>query len=749
MTRYKRNILAGLIMACALMTDAVSAAPLVAQGESDYQIYSSPSATKTEQYAAEVLQSYIHQISGCMLPIVRSGEAKGKLIYVGFHDAPSALIGNLDVESFGKEEYIIQQSDEALLIAGGPPRGTLYGVIGLLRDQFGCRWYTRDVVKTPKAATLRLEGLPVRAAPVFAYREPWYRETYDTDYAVFNRINSSMVPIPEERGGNFIIYPFVHTFNMLVPPGEYFGEHPEYFSLIDGERRAEHTGTQLCLTNPEVVEIATATVLRWIEEHPNADVFSIDQNDGYGPCECPNCSALDKAEGSASGTILIFVNQIADAVAEKHPDVRLQTLAYVYSEVPPKTIRPRPNVTIRMCHYEYCEAHAIGQCDDHLPFVEHLEGWSKITDSITIWDYFTNFRHYLIPYPNLESVITHPRFYAERNCVGLFAQGNNVREHGGGEFSGLRAWVFAQLMWDPYQDGRALINEFVENVYGPAAPHIAAYIREAEAAVQPKDMRFSIFSSLDQMAYLTPEFLDRADGHFRDALAAAQGDPALVKRVELAHLPIHYARLQFYLAGGADYLTEAEMPAVLDDFERIMTENKIKQFGETLGGESLLETFVEEVKNVPEFITDWQVIGPFDNTDRAGFDAVYPPETEFDTAREYAGIDGKPVRWRAFEPGRTAYVDFARVITPSETGVAYARRTFEAARDTELNVSLGSNDGVKLWLNGELLLSSKASRTARPGDETLTLPLKKGTNTVLLKIDQLGGGWGFYFSVEK
>jgi hypothetical protein len=556
------------------------------------------------------------------------------------------------------------------------------------------------------------------------------------------------VDIPEEKGSKFVVFPFVHTFSQLVPPDQYFDAHPEYFSLVDGERQREGNRVQLCLTNPDVLRIATEQVLAWIAEHPEADVFSIDQNDGYGYCECANCAALDEAEGSHSGTLLNFVNQIADVVAEKHPGVRLQTLAYVYSEVPPKTLRPRPNVTIRMCNYEYCEAHAIGQCDDHQVFVERLEGWSKITDSITIWDYYTNFRHYLMPYPNLELVIAHPRFYAERNCIGLFAQGNNVGEHGGGEFSGLRAWVFAQLMWNPYQDGHALIDEFVTNVYGPAAPHIAAYIREAHEAVKAPEMRFSIFASLDQMAYLTPAFLDRADAHFEKALAAAQGDPALLKRVELAHLPIHYARLQFYVVGGTAYLSREAMPAVLDRFERIMAEHEIKQFGEQ-EGEDFIAAFVNEVKNAPAYVTDWQVIGPFDNTDRAGFDTAYPPETEIALEKTYSGVGGQTLRWQTTEPGRTGYVDLRRLLPADEApGVAYAYRELAAVDDQDLSVSLGSNDGIKLWLNGTLLLENKTSRTARPGDEHLTLPLKKGRNTMLIKIDQLGGGWGFYFAIK-
>jgi hypothetical protein len=273
-------------------------------------------------------------------------------------------------------------------------------------------------------------------------------------------------------------------------------------------------------------------------------------------------------------------------------------------------------------------------------------------------------------------------------------------------------------------------------------------MEEAEAAVQPKEMRFSIFASLEQMSYLTPEFLARAEALFAQAEAAAQGDPALLKRVELAHLPIHYARLQFYAVGGSAYLSKEAMPEVLAAFKRIMAEHQIKQFGEQLG-EDAIAAFVAEVEKAPSYVTDWQVIGPFDNKDRAGFDTVYVPEQEINLAGEYTGLGGAPVRWSATEPGRTGYVDFAKILKPAEGGVAYAWREFEVAEDTTLNVALGSNDGVKLWLNGELLLSSKASRVARPGDEQLTLPLKKGKNSVLLKIDQIAGGWGLYFAVEE
>ena len=122
---------------------------------------------------------------------------------------------------------------------------------------------------------------------------------------------------------------------------------------------------------------------------------------------------------------------------------------------------------------------------------------------------------------------------------------------------------------------------------------------------------------------------------------------------------------------------------------------------------------------------------------------------EFLPQQAYTGVAGQTVRWQSVVPGRTGYVDFTRIMQPNEDSVAYAYRVIDAEEDTALQVALGSNDGIKLWLNGALLLENKASRTARPGDERLALPLKQGTNTVLLKIDQMGGGWGFYFAVER
>lgn len=749
MENFKQSILKDLMTMMVLLVFTVlinscsSDHTLIRNGESEYKIYVSEHATVPEQFAAREFKKYMKEITGCNLSIVHKAEVGARLIYVGFEDVPGELLAGLHKEKFGKEEYVIRKSGKNMLIAGGRPRGTLYGVLGYLQD-LGCRWYTREVKKVPRQPTIFLPTGEKRRQPVFEYREAWYKEAYDTEWAVHNRLNPSIVPIPDSLGGSYITFPFVHTFYQLVPPEKYFKDHPEYFSLVDGVRKGHEA--QLCLTNPEVVKIAIQTVFRWIDEHPEANVFSIDQNDGYGFCECDQCKKLDDAEKSHAGTVINFVNQIADTVAKVYPDIKLQTLAYVYSEIPPKTIKPRDNVTIRMCHYNYCSAHPLGGCDSHKPFIKRLKGWDKIAKRITIWDYFTDYSRYLLPYPNFERVVHDVQFYADHGCIGLFAQGSNVPDDGGGEFSELRAWVFAQLMWDPRYDGWELIGEFVDNVYGPSAPYISSYIRMLQEKVKPKSVYFSIYAEPTDGGYLTPEVVQKAEKLFQQAESAAAGDPALLKRVELAHLPVLYTRLYFYSTGGKAYLTREEMPEVLRKFKRIIVEHKITQMAER-ADRGDIDAFIERVKNACEFVANWWIIGPFGNAAGKGLKTVLPPEKKFNASAGYQGIGGREVRWIEFENAVSGYVDLAKLFRVEDPGVAYARRVFHMDQDRELKVGIGSNDGVRMWLNGKLVLDRQVLRRAEPNQEILTLPFKKGDNTVLIKIDNDGGGWGFYFSV--
>lgn len=148
-----------------------------------------------------------------------------------------------------------------------------------------------------------------------------------------------------------------------------------------------------------------------------------------------------------------------------------------------------------------------------------------------------------------------------------------------------------------------------------------------------------------------------------------------------------------------------------------------------------------------KYFADWWLIGPFDNTNREGIERIYPPENEFNIGKSYSGRDDVSVSWEQYDGKKREYISLAKMFKPSDIGVVYARRKFNLKKGGVLKIGLGTNDGVKMWVNGKLVHKNIVSRTALPNEDILSVPFKKGENNVLLKIDQLGGGWGFYFSI--
>jgi hypothetical protein len=142
------------------------------------------------------------------------------------------------------------------------------------------------------------------------------------------------------------------------------------------------------------------------------------------------------------------------------------------------------------------------------------------------------------------------------------------------------------------------------------------------------------------------------------------------------------------------------------------------------------------------YITDWLILGPFDNTDDKGYDTVLAPENKLDFATEYDVKDGK-ARWRNITTKENGYVDFDRLLSPNEFVVAYAYSEIIAPDDMETTLLLGTDDGVKAWLNGEPVHKNHLHRPWRADEDVCKIKLKKGHNSLLIKIDEGISEWGF------
>jgi hypothetical protein len=494
-----------------------------------------PAATAPELYAARQLATNLEQITGATFELRTNSAAPSRAIVVGQGQAAARLFHDVPFRQLDGEEWIIRSRGERLLLAGGRPRGTLYAVSRFLQDQCGVRWWTPWASRIPKQSTLRVSHLDLRAKPAFEYRSPYWFDALDADWGWRNFCNHEFSHPKPEQGGGISFKGSVHTFYRLVPPDKYFSEHPEWYSLIGGKRTA--SDAQLCTTDPKLRDFMVGQVRAWLRESPEADIVSVSQNDCFRPCECPNCKAVDDAEGSHSGSMIALVNYIADKIGPEFPHVAVDTLAYQYTRKPPRNARPRPNVIVRLCSIE-CNFHEPLDQPANASFGDDLRGWARQAGRLYVWDYVTDFGNYLMPFPNWFVLGPNLRFFQSNHVRGVFEEGA-YNSHGS-EMAEMRAWVLAQLLCNPRQDDRALIREFLSGYYGPAGKPIESYLELVQQAA--KGFNLTCFTQRDA-PFLDFKTLAAAEKLWQQAEQAVAGDDELLARVRLGHLPVRYVWL--------------------------------------------------------------------------------------------------------------------------------------------------------------------------------------------------------------
>ncbi|MBL0158148.1 MAG: DUF4838 domain-containing protein [Bryobacterales bacterium] len=562
-----RNLLCALLPV--LVLTAAPSLRLTENGRSAYSIVIAQDSSPSERRAAAELQRFLEEISGARLPILPdSASVRGNLLLVGRSRLTSSLRFQIPFDQLGDEGFAIQSRGPHLAIAGGRLRGTMYGVYTFL-EKLGCRWVAADASRIPKRRTITLAPIDETQKPAFEYREVYLSEAFDQDWAARNKTNGMSTRLDESTGGKIQYYPFVHTFYSILPPAEHFAQHPEYYSLIDGKRRGAQA--QLCLTNPDVLRLTVAKVRQWMNEHPEATIFSVSQNDYYGQCECDHCRRVTREEGGAeSGPLLRFVNAVADQVALTHPGKLIDTLAYFYSEAPPSLTRPRPNVRVRMCPIGACNAHPYEQCPHNAYIVKNLKAWAKITSNIYVWHYNANFSHYLLPVPDFDELAADIPMYYRNGVAGLFMQGSTPA---GGSEAPLRAYVIARMLWDPRTDFWKTVDEFHEIYYGSAAPSMRAYLDLLHSLVRPQPQGEAQHWWCCRAPRMGDTRLNQAKQLIKTALAQATDDTTR-RRIRQAELSLRYLELRqlqsftirdgWYAPTGLDRL-KTEWPAFIAD----------------------------------------------------------------------------------------------------------------------------------------------------------------------------------------
>ncbi len=479
---------------------------LVKDGASDYVIVRGENASPSEVTAAKELQNYLKQISGAEIAIVTDATAAvEKEIVVGKTNREAD--GDFDRDELGKEGFVIKTTGSKLWLVGGELRGTLYSVYSFLEEYLGVRYYTSTVEKVPEMKTVEIEKIEEnKQIPVFTARlSDWLPQ--NPEWSVKQKINDNThVQLSEEVGGG-VTYPgtnhsgeFVHSMQFFVPYEQYKDTHPEYFAVDkNGNMRVDEKRphwTQACLSNPDVLQLTIDGVRNMLAEKPYVNYISVSENDNTYTCQCEKCVQTDAEEGGHAGTMLRFVNAIADNIKDDYPDVKIDALAYFATIDAPTITKPRDNVLVRLAPIEQCIVHGTEECQEWWTSeytgkstYQTLKEWSDVGCELFIWDYSNNFGQSTLPWPSLYPLKKDCRMYADHNVTGIFFQCNSYSTTG--EFGELRCYLLAKLFWDPYMSDEEFeyhINDFLEGFYGAGWQHIRAYMDSLMKAVEGKHM---------------------------------------------------------------------------------------------------------------------------------------------------------------------------------------------------------------------------------------------------------------------
>jgi Domain of unknown function (DUF4838) len=530
------SVLTVVLMILAFASISFGDVVISKKGKAAARIVLAADACETEKWAADELAFFLHLATGCSIPVADDFAPTENRLLVGEKAAGLAEPG-FDAKTLAPEEIIVETHGHDLILAGGSPRGTLYAVYTFLEDVVGCRWWTQATWNIPRKPSLSIGPVSIRYAPPLEYREPFWFVAFDPLWAARNKVNGTRAGGDDRRGGRHVYEGFVHTFYSLVPPERYFNAHPEWFSEIDGQRTFKDA--QLCLTNEEMRLELVKNLKTKLRDNPAATIASVSQNDCLNPCQCARCRAVDEEEGSPSGALVRFVNAVAADVEAEFSRITIDTLAYQYTRRPPRITRPRPNVIIRLCSIECSFSRPL---DDpgNKDFLDDLEGWSRIADRLFVWDYTTDFSHYIQPHPNYSVLGPNIRLFIRNNVRGIFEQG--AYQSWGSEMAEMRAWILAKLLWNPALDEGTLRREFLSGYYGPAAGDIEEYLALLENAVQETGDHLGCFSPPDAR-FLSLGTMLKAWEILKRADARIGRDAELRKRWRRVRMPVVYVVL--------------------------------------------------------------------------------------------------------------------------------------------------------------------------------------------------------------
>jgi hypothetical protein len=298
------------------------------------------------------------------------------------------------------------------------------------------------------------------------------------------------------------IYAGHHHFSYWIQTLIYGHDHPEWFAMVDGKRIKPSPdkndlllSEQLCTTNPELRKEIARRIVEYANAHPQLKRMALIPNDGFGWCECPECSKFyDKNHKgdlySVSKHVYIandiyhdMVRDVAAQVAKSRPDLRLCFSAYVNYCRPGKGMKLTSNLGMDFAPYWRCINHRLDDpaCPINSKYVRDLKEWAAVKEGgeLTVYEYYMGVNFYLsLPMIHHHDIFAEVKFLASIGVDGLMTQFH------------IPHWTVYGLNYRMMADalrGRAeapSVARALQALYGPDADEAEALYMAMRAVVQ-------------------------------------------------------------------------------------------------------------------------------------------------------------------------------------------------------------------------------------------------------------------------
>jgi hypothetical protein len=559
-----------------------TAATLVEKGQARAVIIVPEKPSPVVDDAARVLRDHIKQMSGAELPI----RTEDKITGSPTQDQAWVLVGEgklaekLDLTSkgLGPGGIVLHAEGHVLALFGtdartpSDPNGTRYAVTTFLEDKLGVRYlWPGELGKVvPQQDTITVADFQHRYAPKLAQRRIRSMGYHDRLQVGLDRLGfqkqvyerwradaqRTQAESPDwfgwQRLGGTLNLNSGHAFTHLWE--KYGKDHPDWFALQpDGSRDQSQNPdrARLCVSNPDLIAAIAREKIEELTKNPHLLGVSIAPNDGGRPafCTCPKCEALDAVKGrkvllwdfskgsrrdfehvSLTDRMVSFWNAISEQVAKKHPDKFLVVDAYSVYAAPPVERKLHANIVVRFAPLGYHDE------DYRQESLRDWDGWSKAAKRIY-------FRPNLMLAGRRDGM---PLLYAHKFGKDF----RYLADHGmmGTDFDscchnwatqGLNYYVVARLHWNPEQDVDAIVDDYCQAGFGPAAKAVRRYFDGLEAlmdeAATKKAKAVTVFH---------PKALAGLRKELEQARRDAGSDPTVAKRIAFLELGLRWTEIE-------------------------------------------------------------------------------------------------------------------------------------------------------------------------------------------------------------